>query len=82
MAMADLEPPALPGPPCAAGLASARAGSAAEAPLAGGVAGRSCLRQICRHRREQRRDLGAGGRSRGGIGEGEREWREKERKRV
>jgi hypothetical protein len=67
---------------CAAGLASARAGSAAEAPLAGVVAGRSCLRRIRRRRREQRRDLGAGGGSRGGIGEGERELRGKEIKRV
>jgi hypothetical protein len=66
----------------AAGLASARAGSAAEAPLAGVVAGRSCWHRIRRRRREQRRDLSAGGGSRGGIGGGEREWREKERKRV
>jgi hypothetical protein len=65
---------------CAAGLASARAGSAAEAPLAGVVAGRSCLRRIRRRRRERRRDLGAGGGSRGGIGEGERVEREGNKK--
>jgi hypothetical protein len=49
--------PAPPGPPCAAGLASARAESAAEAPLAGGVAGRSCLRRI--RRRASRRRIWA-----------------------
>jgi hypothetical protein len=46
-----------------AGLASARVGSAAEARLAGIVAGRSCSHQ---RRRGQRRDLGAGG---GSIGD-------------